>query len=48
MAHAAKEPTCTETGWEAFETCTRCSYTTYAEIPALDHDLIQHAAQEPT
>ena len=43
----AKAPTCTEKGWNAYETCSRCDYTTYAELPA-QHDLEQHAAQAPT
>ena len=34
----AKAPTCTEIGWDAYETCSRCDYTTYAEQPALNHD----------
>ena len=46
--HAAKAPTCTEIGWDAYETCSRCDYTTYAELPALKHDLEQHEAQAPT
>ena len=45
--HAAKAPTCTEKGWNAYETCSRCDYTTYVELPA-QHDLVQHAAQAPT
>ena len=43
--HAAKAPTCTEIGWDAYDTCSRCDYTTYAELPALNHDLKQHAAK---
>lgn len=46
--HAAKAPTCTEPGWDAYETCSRCDYTTYTELPALNHDLEQHAAKAPT
>ena len=46
--HAAKAPTCTEIGWDAYEACSRCDYTTYAELPALNHDLEQHAAKAPT
>ena len=46
--HAAKAPTCTEKGWNAYETCSRCDYTTYAELPALNHALVQHEAQAPT
>ena len=36
--HNSKKPTCAEPGWEAYETCERCDYTTYQEIPALEHD----------
>ena len=46
--HEAQAPTCTEIGWEAYDTCSRCDYTTYAELPAGGHDLIPHAAQAPT
>ena len=38
VQHEVKAPACTEIGWDAYETCTRCEYTTYAEIPALGHD----------
>ena len=38
VTHAAKDPTCTEIGWNAYETCTRCDYTTYETIPALGHN----------
>ena len=44
----AKAPTCTEIGWKAYDTCSRCDHTTYVELPALNHDLKQHAAQAPT
>ena len=46
--HVAKAPTCTEIGWNAYETCSRCNYNTYAEQPALNHALVQHEAQAPT
>ena len=48
VQHAAKAPTCTEIGWNAYETCSRCDHTTYAELPALNHALVQHAAQAAT
>ena len=36
--HEAKAPTCTEKGWEAYDTCSRCDYsTTKVEIPMADH-----------
>ena len=48
--HAAKAPTCTEIGWDAYEACSRfgCNYTTRKELPALNHDLKQYAAKAPT
>ena len=46
--HDAKAPSCTEIGWDAYETCSRCNYNTYAEQPALNHALVQHEAQAPT
>ncbi len=45
--HVAKAPTCTEIGWDAYKTCSRCDYTTYAELPALNHDY-QAVTVEPT
>ena len=47
VQHAAKAPTCTEIGWNAYETCKNCNYTTRKELPA-QHDLKQHAAKAPT
>ena len=46
--HGAKATTCTEIGWKAYDTCSRCDYTTYSEIEALGHDLIHHDAKDPT
>ena len=47
--HDAKAPSCTEIGWNAYEACSRCNYTTtYQELPALNHDLKQYAAKAPT
>ncbi len=37
VSHEAKAPTCTEIGWDAYVTCSRCDYTTYAEKAALGH-----------
>ena len=50
MHHDAKAPTCTEIGWDAYETCQRegCTYTTKVEIPALKHNLVHHDAKAPT
>ena len=33
----AKAPTCTDIGWDAYQTCSRCTYTTYVEKAALGH-----------
>ena len=35
--HDGQAATCTEAGWNAYDTCSRCNYTTYEDIPALDH-----------
>ena len=48
VPHEAQAPTCTEKGWDAYDTCSRCNYTTYQEIPALNHNLVRHDAQAPT
>ena len=46
--HDAKAPTCTSTGWDAYESCSECAYSTYEEIPALGHDIVYHDEQTPT
>ena len=48
VQHAAKAPTCTEIGWDAYEACSRCDHTTRKELPALNHNLEQHEAKAPT
>ncbi len=35
--HDAKEATCTEDGWNAYQTCTRCDYNSKEVIHALGH-----------
>ena len=35
--HEAKAPTCTEVGWEAYDTCSRCDYTTKVEKQKTPH-----------
>lgn len=37
VKHDGKDPTCTDPGWWAYETCSRGDYTTYQEIPANGH-----------
>ena len=48
----AQAPTCTAIGWNAYEYCTECDYTTYEEIPATGHNngegLTKAEATEPT
>lgn len=48
VQHAAKAPTCTDIGWDAYEACKNCNYTTRKELPALNHALVQHEAKAPT
>ena len=38
IKHEALEATCENIGHYAYQTCSRCDYTTYEEIPALGHD----------
>ncbi len=45
--HAAQAATCTEIGWDAYETCNNCDYTTYVEIPATGHSIVNVGAQAP-
>ena len=42
------EPTCTEIGCEAYVECTRCSFSTYKELPALGHDLVEYSGKDAT
>ena len=48
VKHEAKAPTCTEIGWDAYDTCSRCDYTTHVEKAALGHNLVNHEAKAPT
>ena len=48
VQHEAKAPTCTTIGWDAYETCSRCDYTTYVEKTAQGHDRVSHDAKAPT
>ncbi len=44
----AKDPTCLEAGWAAYEYCTKCDYTTYAKLPVADHTEVIDEAKAPT
>jgi len=37
VKYAAKEPTCSQVGWKAYEACSRCNYSTYSEIAKKAH-----------
>jgi len=38
VAHEAMSPTCDNAGYKAYNTCSRCDYTTKEEVPALGHN----------
>ena len=46
--HAAKLPTCTEDGWLAYKTCSKCDYNTYTVAPATGHTEVIDEALAPT
>ena len=48
IPHAGKAATCTEKGWKVYNTCSRCDYSTYEELPALGHDPIPHTGKAAT
>lgn len=48
VTHKAQAPTCEVIGWNEYETCSRCDYTTYVEKSALGHDITTHEAKAPT
>ena len=48
VAHDAKAPTCTEKGWDAYVTCSRCDYTTKVEKDALGHTEVVDPAVDAT
>ena len=36
--HNVRAATCTAVGWNAYDSCSNCNYTTYAELPAHGHN----------
>ena len=39
VENEGQEPTCTDAGWKAYQTCSECNvYSTYVSVPALGHD----------
>lgn len=43
VSHVAKAPTCTEVGWDAYDTCSKCDYTTYKEKETVKHEFSLYA-----
>lgn len=48
IRHEGKEVTCTEAGYQTYDTCENCDYTTFKEIEAKGHTLIHHEGKEVT
>ncbi len=46
--HEAKSATCTEIGWNAYDSCSRNDYTTYERIAALGHEYESEVIKEAT
>lgn len=44
----AKERTCTEGGWDAYNYCTRCDYDERVLLGPLGHDIVNHEAKAPS
>ena len=45
--NSARAPSCTEAGYEAYEYCLICDYTTRVDIPATGHSEVYHEARDP-
>ena len=37
VRHEAKSATCRDVGWDEYENCERCNYTTYSEVAKISH-----------
>ena len=46
--HDGKDATCTEKGYQPYETCERCDYTSYVELPFTNHVYDKITVVEPT
>lgn len=46
--HAAKKPTCTQYGWNAYIVCRNCDYSTYSRIEAVGHTPVTDKAVAAT
>ena len=47
VTHEAQLPTCMENGWDAYEACENCNYTTFTELPPIGHNY-EAVVTEPT
>lgn len=51
VAHSSKQRTCTEDGWDAYYTCSRCDYSSFELLPKTGHtlgDILVENEVEPT
>lgn len=48
VAHKGLPPTCTEAGYADYNTCSRCDYTTYRDLPATGHNPVEKITRFPT
>ena len=48
ITHEAQDPTCSAIGWDAYETCSRCSYSTKVEKEMIPHSFGWVVDQQPT
>lgn len=46
--HEGKAATCLEDGWEEYDTCNTCNYTSFKKIEALGHDYKLVESKDPT
>lgn len=46
--HERKDATCLDDGYEAYENCKNCDYTTFKKIESLGHDLVHHEKLDVT
>ena len=49
-SYPAREVTCIDKGWDAYNKCAYCDYSTkpYREMNALGHDFVEYEGQSPT
>ena len=49
-SYQAREVTCIDKGWDAYNKCAYCDYSTkpYRELNALGHDFVEYEGKDPT